>query len=61
MRVVSRCQSRKQANGADNDMIAVKDIILYLLELSIEVEVPNSQQIDDNAQHVEDLKDRDKG
>lgn len=61
MRVVGGCQSSKQANGANDDMIAIKDIILNLLELSIEVEVPNGQQIDDNAEHVEDLEDRDEG
>lgn len=42
-------------------MIAIKDIILDLLELSIEVEVPYRQQIDDNAKQVEDLEDRDEG
>ena len=61
MRVVGRRQPGQQANGANDDMIAIKDIILDLLELSVEVEVPDCQQIDDNAQHVEDLKDGDEG
>ena len=59
--VVCGCQSSEQANGANDDMIAIKDIILNLLELSIEVEVSYRQQIDYDAQQVEYLQNRDEG